>query len=93
MNDDRTPPKLAEIASRIRQHLQRLAAKPQGTPVSFFMPNAWAAGSKIGVRYVSYQLDYKLMKKDAWDYLRWLDAGNEGKHHIHCGLTNASGKR
>jgi hypothetical protein len=78
-------PKLGEIADRIRAHLKRIeAAQPKdgkATPGRLFMANAWAAGSRVGVVYVSYQGESMLRKADALDYLRWLDAGNEGTHY------------
>lgn len=77
-----TAPKLADIASRIYAHLMRLEKGHKGSkPTRYFMPNAWPAGSRVGVRYVSYQGSWFLTKADALEYLAWLDAGNEGSHH------------
>lgn len=83
-------PKLGEIASRIAAHLVRMAAEETaaagrgftGKGRRFYEPNAWAAGSRVGIRYVSYQYTTPLTKADAWAYLQWLDAGNVGRHHI-----------
>ena len=83
------PLKLVEIADRIRVHLKRMeAAQPEGInlplfhrrPVRYFQPNAWPAVSRVGVRYVSYQVTSFLTKAEALAYLAWLDAGNEGRH-------------
>lgn len=75
--------KLGEIASRIRAHLERIetSRKGQGLHTEWYMASAWVAGSRVGVRYVSYQITTYLTKSDATEYLAWLDAGNEGKHY------------
>jgi hypothetical protein len=74
-------PKLGEIASRISVHLKRIEAKQSAPGKPFYMALAWSAGSRIGVRYVSYQYSWKLTKAEAMKYLEWLDSGNDGKHH------------
>lgn len=76
--DATKPLKLSEIAKRIHQHLE-VFAKTGETP-RLYMPSSWPAGSKVGVRYISYQLSYMLTKRDALAYLTWLDAGNRGRH-------------
>lgn len=79
------PVKLMEIAERIAAHLHRMerAQENHGRADSrYWHSNAWRAGSKVRVRYISYQGDGSpLTKSDALEYLRWLDAGNEGKHY------------
>jgi hypothetical protein len=78
-------PKLHEIAARITLHLTRIEmAWPYHgqSRCPYWHAMAWQAGSRVGVKYVSYQYAYKLTKFDAWRYLQWLDAGNEGRHTI-----------
>ena len=77
-------PKLAEIAKRIQAHLDRMeAAQPNRgtTNARYWHPSSRAAGPRVAVRYISYQYTNKLTKADAWAYLQWLDAGNEGTHY------------
>ncbi len=77
-------PKIAEIAERIAAHLLRMEKtdpKRGSSRCAYYMPNAWAAGPRVGVRYVSYQSTTNLTKADALEYLAWLDAGNEGSHY------------
>jgi len=76
-------PKLSEIAERIAAHLARMEAADPGRGSAagrYWNASAWTAGSRVGVRYVSYQFAWKLTKADALVYLKWLDAGNVGKH-------------
>jgi hypothetical protein len=79
--------KLAEIASRIAFHLRQFEANPKINRMdkpsrthAYFLANAWAAGSKVGIKYINYQGDIFLRKAEAEKYLAWLDAGNIGKH-------------
>lgn len=75
--------KLADIALRIADHLARMEKNDpnHGTTRSrYWHSNAWPAGSRVGVRYISYQAAWKLTRADALEYLAWLDAGNEGRH-------------
>jgi hypothetical protein len=81
-------PKLGEVADRIYSHLKRIESDPilnpriggkNGTPV-YWNVNARAAGSRVGITYVSYQGERTLTKQEALAYLAWLDAGNVGKH-------------
>jgi hypothetical protein len=79
-----TEPKLREIAERIAAHLQRieLAHPRRGkSDCLYYSANAWPAGARLGVRYVTYQNTSNLTKRDALEYLAWLDAGNEGRHY------------
>ncbi len=76
-------PKMDEIARRITVHLRRMEkAQPDlGQAGSqYWCPRACPAGSRIAVRYISYQHDRFLKKSEAWQCLQWLDAGNEGQH-------------
>lgn len=78
-----TIPKLGEIARRIEEHLRRMeyAQPDRGSRFSrYWKSSARAAGSRIGVSYISYQYRWHLTKDEAWRYLQWLDAGNEGRH-------------
>jgi hypothetical protein len=79
--------KLKEIAEKIAAHLKRFEAdarinvhhQPSGV-ITYYHPHAWAAGSRVGVKYVAYQLDWFLTKQEALDYLEALDGGFTGKH-------------
>jgi hypothetical protein len=77
-------PKLTEIAQRIAAHLARMEAAQTPTekakPGLLWNANAWAAGSRVGVRYVSYQATSFLRKADALTYLARLDAGHNERH-------------
>lgn len=80
--------KLAELAKRIGVHLQKFAELERHKPATagaqlgkYYNPTCWAAGSRLGIRYVSYQTNSYLSKADAIAYLDWLDAGNCGKHY------------
>jgi hypothetical protein len=76
--------KLSEIAARISEHLKRKEAsqpKNSAEPGDYYRACAWAAGSRVGVRYVSFQHETFLTKADALEYLAWLDAGNIGRHY------------
>lgn len=85
---------LDDLASRIRAHLDRFAKDPaiadhewtDGTgkkhaSALYWHPNAYRAGPRVKVRYVSYQYETSLTKADAEQYLAWLDAGNIGRHY------------
>lgn len=91
-----TPLKLREIATRIQAHLAHIersqpkdAAPKDG---GFYFANAWVAGSRVGVRYVSYQISTFLTKADAIEYLAWLDAGNQGRHYNALSFNARLGK-
>ena len=81
------PIRLDEIARRISGHLRRFEKDPKinardskyGT-TAYYHAGAFRSGSRVGVRYVSYQLLRYLTKAEALRYLAWLDAGNVGKH-------------
>jgi len=77
--------KLKEIAAKILEHLERFEHDPKindrGSSISpYWNVNAWAAGSKVGVKYVSFQCEHFLTKAEALEYLQWLDSGKVGKH-------------
>lgn len=77
-------PKLEEIANRIHSHLLRFAADPaishKNNLTRFWLPVAWHSGRYVGVCYVKYQSSNFLTKPQALGYLKWLDAGNVGRH-------------
>lgn len=80
---NQSTPKLDEIARRLAAHLERIeASQPDRGKSScrYWHANAWPAGSRVGVRYISYQMRWCITKAEAWRYLQWLDAGNVGKH-------------
>jgi hypothetical protein len=77
--------KLAEIADRLHSHFKRWESSQKLNPLSkeygtrrYFHPGAWARGSRVFVRYVSYQCDHSIKKSDAEAYLAWIEAGNVG---------------
>lgn len=79
--------KLDEIAEKIQTHLKRfesdsvINAVLEGLKVRpYYSPTAYRAGSYVKVVYVSYHSGTALSKADAEEYLKWLDAGNIGKH-------------
>lgn len=77
-------PKLAEIAQRIGAHLARMEyAQPNrgGTKSRYWKSGARVTGAYVTVWYISYQWHATLTKANAWRYLQWLDAGNEGQHY------------
>jgi len=48
----------------------------------YYGAGAWySGGSKLGVRYISYQSQTFLTRSEAEAYLAWLDAGNVGRHY------------
>ncbi len=75
--------KLEESAQRILAHLQRFEADPtiDARAASYYCVNAYVAGSRIGVTYVSFQGRSCLTKAEALAYLAWLDAGHVGRHY------------
>lgn len=79
---------LTEIAEQIHNHLKRFESSSKHNPVDktyhtrpFFHSHAYRAGRFVSVQYVSYQGSSSLTKKQAIDYLYWLDAGNVGTHY------------
>ncbi len=79
--------KLADIARLIGAHLTRFECDPEINrrdpkykTVDYFMVSACARGSRVFLRYISYQGEISLTKQEALDYLAWLDAGNVGRH-------------
>ena len=92
MSDDYDKLKLAQIATRIGEHLRRIESDPElnqypeNHPAGrqglrpYYSAGACAAGSRLRVWYVNYQGYSSLTKARALTYLRWLDAGNNGRH-------------
>jgi hypothetical protein len=77
-----------EIALRIQAHLRRFEHDPEineRDPVynmgPYYGTEACASGRWVHVTYVSYQGPLVLNEARAEAYLKWLDAGNVGKHH------------
>lgn len=79
--------KLDEIAEKIRAHLKRFEADPVINAINvwkthpYYHANAYRAGSRVAVTYISYQHTSNLKREDALEYLAWLDAGNVGRHY------------
>jgi hypothetical protein len=84
---------LTDIALRINEHLQRFAADPaiaqrectdrKGNSYTYSIywnTHAWRGGSRVMVKYVSYQGTSSLTREQAIKYLKWLDDGNVGRH-------------
>ncbi len=78
---------LIELAYRIQVHLRHMAADPRINSVNsdglrpFYFPYASRCGSRVEIRYVTYQVSSKLTRENAEAYLAWLDAGNRGCHY------------
>lgn len=78
-----------EIAARINEYLRRFENDPEisnyehdGRTLKRYF-NSWAnsAGRWVNVTYISYQGRVSLTKNEALRYLKWLDAGNVGRHY------------
>lgn len=67
-------------AARTPEEVAAAKAKPGGDLGSYYHATAWAAGAKVGVRYVSYQGESLLDRREALSYLEGLDGGFRGKH-------------
>lgn len=79
---------LTEVGKRIDAHLKRFERNPKLNPVTkgfgthrFYMAGASRGGSRVSVRYVSYQGATSMTRDEALKYLAWLDAGNVGRHY------------
>lgn len=79
--------RLDDIAKRISEHLKRFESDPainaRRAPnriVPYFLAGARRAGRYIAVKYVNFQYEAKLLPAEAEAYLKWLDAGNVGRH-------------
>jgi len=78
---------LAEIASRIGQHLRRFEKDAQINKKDdrglspYWNVFAHRNGRYVQVQYVSYQGHSSLTRAEAEKYLAWLDAGNVGRHY------------
>jgi hypothetical protein len=78
--------KIAEVARRIDDYLQRFERDPKVNAQNgdglrdYYMAHASVGGTRVFVRYVSYQGQHSLPKWKAEQYLAWLDAGNVGRH-------------
>jgi hypothetical protein len=79
--------KLADIAKRIDAHLKRFERDRsinEIDPVSkcsrFYYAGARASGSRVCITYITYQGISCIKKVEAICYLKWLDAGNVGRH-------------
>jgi hypothetical protein len=91
--------KMQEISDRIDAHLKRFEADPEINALNKYKTKPYygagsfyGAGSKIGVSYVSYQGTTFLSKSDALEYLKWLDAGNIGRHYKALSFNTRLGK-
>jgi hypothetical protein len=80
--------KLQDIAARIDAHLKRFENNPKinvpsagNTLHPYYWARAWAAGSRVGVVYITFQGPTYLTKVDAERYLAWLDDRHVGSHH------------
>jgi hypothetical protein len=77
-------PTLEDLAKRIRAHLKRFEADPaisqRGKATRYWCTNAFRAGARLGLTYISYQGASYIKKAEAEKYLAWLDAGNVGRH-------------
>lgn len=84
---------LTEIAKAIDTHLRRFAEDPKTSHTEwtdrngqlrrtavYYHPYAGRGGSRVAIRYVTYQGTTTLTREEAETYLTWLDAGNVGRH-------------
>ncbi|MFN8820303.1 MAG: hypothetical protein ACK5ZA_01035 [Betaproteobacteria bacterium] len=80
------PMNLAELAERIRTHLERLEADDtvnvsrDGKRKLFWCSGACASGNRVFCTYLSYQGQSSLTRDEATRYLAKLDAGFVGRH-------------
>lgn len=81
------PLKLSEVAARIDAHLKRMEGdpsiniRPDSKRISpFYCAGAFSSGSRVFVRYVSFQGRASLTREKAIAYLAALDAGRDCKH-------------
>jgi hypothetical protein len=94
--------KTTEIAASISKYIDRFGSDPKiarktwtdGNGVDrelslYWHGHAWRGGSRVMVRYVSYQSASSLTKEEAEQYLAWLDAGNVGRHYEALKSLNA----
>lgn len=78
---------LAKIAAEIGKYLKAFENDPKINPRSMKKPSkyyeagAFASGRWIYVCYIGYQGTSNLTRSEAEAYLKWLDAGNVGKHY------------
>jgi hypothetical protein len=92
------PTPLKEIAEQINRYLKKFEADPEINKVnkrgvtSFYMAGAFANGSRIGVRYISYQGVSHLTRMQAYRYLSRLNDGWVG-HHQQALIDTACGKK
>lgn len=81
------PRRLTDIAAAINMHLKRIEASPVENAANerghkpYYAAGAYAAGSRVSVKYIAFQGGYSLTRPEAEAYLAWLDAGNVGTHH------------
>lgn len=71
-------------AARIHAHLKAIEAaaiKKDRNQRNFYNAGAYAAGSRVGICYVSYQGTSNLTLEEARAYLAWLDAGHTDSHY------------
>lgn len=71
-----------EMAVRIVEHLRRLETK-KGNESLYYEPAAYVKAGWIVITYNKKEgKNYPLSLGDAYQYLNWLDAGNEGPHWV-----------
>jgi hypothetical protein len=84
------PDKLDLLAREIGQYLRRFERDPKinidrsehKTGMhDYFGAGARDTGQRVGIVYISYQGTHLLTREEAQAYLRWLRAGNVGRHH------------
>lgn len=80
---------LTEIAEKINMYLKSFEKNPEinivneeyGTKL-YYNALAKRVGRYVEIRYISYHLPAYLTKKEALEYLQWLNNGNIGTHHF-----------
>lgn len=81
----------SEVADKIDAHLKRWEADKRGVNRDdrrdgagcrpYYCAGSWAAGGWVCICYVSYQGVSKVRAEQAEKYLRWIEAGNVGRHY------------
>jgi len=87
MARDMTKLLLKEITERIHLHLRRMELDPSINTVDpttgrgiLHRSGCRPSGSRVFVWYVDASGPAWLARKEAEEYLEWLDAGNHGRH-------------
>lgn len=67
-----------QIANKIFVYLKKFEQE-ENKAINVYQPNVWGT-TKVNIRYVDYYTYDTLTKKEALEYLEWLEKGNIGTH-------------